>query len=937
MPTSNSGTARRSPLSEVNGVERPHAIATAAAGVAVKRGLSARPPPPSSAVRKPVTHAAPRAGAVPAKRPDTGSVRSSALPVPKAGVRAANARDARLERESKAALAARRSAAPAAPGRTRAAVTMNFTSKPQPSVTANRGIGVSQQRREQEERDQVALEAAREQEAAEADAKRKAEARELAESLQLHFQEQMQSTFEGLKEQLLSKDNENISATIDALTMNLKLSEEQKTRNNVDLLESRSQLFAVTQDLTKAKTATAAQKSEYTAKLVVEMERAASLERELKALNTTLHLLETDKKFVESAVAKKDLALESLNTKHATADKDMQSLRANINRLEESLQHNADAKAAMEKQVDEARVSIRELQRQVCDLQMKAMQDETELRKIQAEKKAVVHELENLHDSLASERISTAKLRSLLQEARDEISELTHKSQQDLTRAKHERAAYQAEMECEIKALEDAKSRATAAEENTRTELLASKSDVAQFRSTVASQESALTSLTSQKSATEVKLGAQTNISAEKSAEIEMLKATIGKQLADIAQLEEQAHLDENERRKLHNTLQELKGNIRVFCRVRPLLGKEIDDETTPVFSYTSKRRGITATATDNGGYSKPFNFDRVFGPTSTQEDVFCEISQLVQSALDGYRVTIFAYGQTGSGKTHTIMGSENDSGMIPRSVQQVFDEAQRLAKDSWEFTFEASFMEIYNEKIGDLLGNGSGATRATNLNSTSTAGRAGARAGAKASGKEGVLKEDFHISFDRKTNLVSIEGLTRTTIARPEDAKKLLAQALSKRSTAATLSNAESSRSHSVFRMYIKGRNSTSGQELSGVLNLVDLAGSERVKASGAEGERLKETKAINSSLTQLSLVIQSLANKEAHIPFRNSRLTRVLQDSLGGDSKTLMFVNVSPTAASIGESVCSLRFAEAVNSCDIGVAKRSTKIKLLEDASPS
>ena len=154
-----------------------------------------------------------------------------------------------------------------------------------------------------------------------------------------------------------------------------------------------------------------------------------------------------------------------------------------------------------------------------------------------------------------------------------------------------------------------------------------------------------------------------------------------------------------------------------------------------------------------------------------------------------------------------------------------------------------------------------------------------------------------------------------------------LLKKASENRAVGKTNCNERSSRSHSVFILKLSGVNKLTEEKCEGVLNLIDLAGSERLSSSGASGDRLKETQAINKSLSSLADVIYALGNKDAHVPYRNSKLTYLLQNSLGGNSKTLMFVNVSPLAGNFQETICSLRFATKVNSCEIGTAKRSTK----------
>eukprot|EP00824_Muranothrix_gubernata_P016118 TRINITY_DN3353_c0_g1_i1.p1 TRINITY_DN3353_c0_g1~~TRINITY_DN3353_c0_g1_i1.p1 ORF type:complete len:481 (+),score=113.46 TRINITY_DN3353_c0_g1_i1:25-1443(+) len=388
-----------------------------------------------------------------------------------------------------------------------------------------------------------------------------------------------------------------------------------------------------------------------------------------------------------------------------------------------------------------------------------------------------------------------------------------------------------------------------------------------------------------------------------------------------ISELEKQVHEDEITRRKLHNAIQELKGNIRVYCRIRPVLSSEKEkagsEQESVTYHYPGGGRDpktleITAPpeASTTGGKEQSkqwdFSFDRVFQPGSTQEEVFDEISQLVQSALDGYRVCIFAYGQTGSGKTFTMEGpgmekgyeQDQDRGMIPRAVEQIFQRGAELDSHGWKYSVQATYLEIYNEQIRDLLTN-----------------------------KDGSHKHEIKRLGGAKGSLV-VTDLTTVTVSRAEQIYALLKRAGKNRSVGTTAMNERSSRSHSVFSLILKGTNEKLDQHVTGILNLIDLAGSERLSQSGSTGDRLKETQSINKSLSCLGDVIFALGNRESYVPYRNSKLTYLLQDSLGGDSsKTLMFVNINPSSEALNESICSLRFASKVNSCEIGTARRNAK----------
>ncbi|KAF9644174.1 kinesin-domain-containing protein [Thelephora ganbajun] len=389
-----------------------------------------------------------------------------------------------------------------------------------------------------------------------------------------------------------------------------------------------------------------------------------------------------------------------------------------------------------------------------------------------------------------------------------------------------------------------------------------------------------------------------------------------------VQQLEQDLQDAEMSRRRLHNMVQELKGNIRVFCRVRPVLPSELSvelweapkdpSEVTARIEYPDrldhKEIVLNSTSESATGQERKetwqFTFDRVFEPHSTQSEVFEDISQLAQSCVDGYNVCIFAYGQTGSGKSFTMEGglSESTKGMIPRAVEQVFQVAELMKKKGWEYKMEGQFLEIYNETINDLLGTG------------------------ELDKKKHEIKHDKTSTRVTDVNVIPLHSSTQV--------QSLLSLAKSRRTVAATLMNERSSRSHSVFTLRISGKNPASGDTCEGSLNLVDLAGSERLEKSGAgnDKDRLKETQNINKSLSALGDVIAALGEKgdgknDKHIPYRNSKLTYLLQHSLSGNSKTLMVLNLSPLFVHMNESLCSLRFATKVNNTNIGTAKKIIK----------
>ncbi|XP_018596147.2 kinesin-like protein KIFC3 [Scleropages formosus] len=343
-------------------------------------------------------------------------------------------------------------------------------------------------------------------------------------------------------------------------------------------------------------------------------------------------------------------------------------------------------------------------------------------------------------------------------------------------------------------------------------------------------------------------------------------------------------------RRKYHEQLVELKGNIRVLCRVKPVLKEDQHDEGQMVVVTTDPNNESAVTVLHKGK-SRTFELDKVFHPQATQEEVFQEIEPLVTSCIDGYHVCIFAYGQTGSGKTYTMEGTAENPGINQRALKHLFSEIEDR-KDMWTYSVTVSSVEIYNEVLRDLLS------------------------------KDGE-KLDIKINPDG-TGQLHVPGLRVIDVKSFQHIKKILAKARRNRVTFGTQMNHHSSRSHALLTVTVLGTDLTTGTKTSGKLNLVDLAGSERVWKSGAEGERLKEAQNINRSLLALGDVIQALRGRQTHVPFRNSRLTYLLQDSLGKGNKTAMVVQISSLERNVEETMCSLKFAQRVCKVELGPAAR-------------
>ena len=344
-------------------------------------------------------------------------------------------------------------------------------------------------------------------------------------------------------------------------------------------------------------------------------------------------------------------------------------------------------------------------------------------------------------------------------------------------------------------------------------------------------------------------------------------------------------------RKQYYNTIQELKGNIRVFVRVRKdNRGEyEVSGTTFGTFKFPSKTE-LMLQCVDESQPWKKHEFARVFDPDSTQEMVFVDTKDTIMSVVDGYNVCIMAYGQTGSGKTFTMMGPVEMPGVNRRAIKELLTSLE-AAKETVSYTLNAAQVEVYNEGVYDLL---------------STKPRA-----------ETKLKIR---QLPKKIELLNLELRPVKTV---DDVLKVLTDGDKNRSVSCTSMNSASSRSHLIFLIYVTTTNKMTGKTTESMLTLVDLAGSERVAKSEVSGDGLKEAAAINKSLSALGMVFGALGKKSPHIPYKNSALTHVLSDSLGGQAKCAMFMNCSPLTSNLPETISTLRFAENIAKIELGQAK--------------
>ena len=340
---------------------------------------------------------------------------------------------------------------------------------------------------------------------------------------------------------------------------------------------------------------------------------------------------------------------------------------------------------------------------------------------------------------------------------------------------------------------------------------------------------------------------------------------------------------------------------IYVAVRARPLNSREKGLKSDVCIKMA---KGMTTITDPNKGGDKEFTYDQSYWWDEAQEKVYQDLGHgNIAKAIEGFNGTVFAYGQTGSGKTYSMMGYNGD-GIIPRLNKDLMEAvlASKAKDPTNEFLVTVSYLEIYNEVVKDLLN-----------------------------------PSDKHLKIREHPDMgIYVEGLAELIVNTQNEITELIEQGNKVRATAATQMNARSSRSHSCFTIKINQRKKEdmgNGEErttkLASKLNLVDLAGSERADKTGASGKHLKEGAAINKSLSALGNVINALSSgtRGGHIPYRDSKLTRLLQESLGGNSRTVMIATISPAADNYEETLSTLKYASRAKKIE-NKAKRNEDV---------
>jgi kinesin family protein C1 len=659
---------------------------------------------------------------------------------------------------------------------------------------------------------------------------------------------------------------------------------------------------------------------------------------EVRELSTIKSTLEMNNKKLTEDLRKIEVKLTDERKKFLAEkeriEAEFDQVRSSNESLQESLQQCQSECEVLENellpeseaQLHKALEDLRESEQRVKKMTAELSENQQRLEKLQAENKRLIKEKEEeKKNSMSLTEDSHRMFQEQEQESKNKDSFIA-KLEQTIASTKIEMEKQQVAMSEKVTELEDALGQVRAAneeKENLKKQLELAREQIIQDSDVKMKKDGALKSMNEQNDYLQKRLKDVEN--ALKQAQTERDDAILRLGTSDQRENELFDKLRESDRvrKEMHARLMVLIGSIRTFVRVRPTIPEELHsnkstlDATEETFKFSGHNGGAQGCKAskygcddptknlvtvqepwkDRGGLSQrrknwTFGFDQVFEPSSSQEDVWEATEPLVQSAVDGFNVTVFAYGQTGSGKTYTMLGNGNDSpadeGIISRAIRKLFDskrEIEELSKGTKSVSMCVEMLEIYNENVRDLLASSSGSESGVFL---------------KVVGSEAV-------------------GSIRQPLASEAEVFKILETAEKRRCVKATKSNATSSRSHLLFSVEFSVTSKDGASTQVGKLNVCDLAGSERLSKSGATGSLLKETQNINSSLSTLSNVIEKLQAGDKVIPYRDSKLTSLLQNSLGGNSKTLCIVCCAPCQTHFHETLCSLRFAAKIGRVDL------------------
>ncbi|CAL9777500.1 unnamed protein product [Musa acuminata subsp. burmannicoides] len=350
-----------------------------------------------------------------------------------------------------------------------------------------------------------------------------------------------------------------------------------------------------------------------------------------------------------------------------------------------------------------------------------------------------------------------------------------------------------------------------------------------------------------------------------------------------------------NEKKKLFNDLLTAKGNVKVYCRVRP----PFEDEGPSIIELPDDFTIRVNTGDESlANPKRDYEFDRVYGPHVGQGEFFCDVQPFVQSALDGYNVSIFAYGQSRSGKTHTMEGSSHERGLYFRSFEELFDLSNSDTTTTSQYTFYVTAFELYNEQVQDLLAKSLSSLPRNQL--------------------------DYRDS--------SLE-LTQEKVDNPLDFSRVLKVALQNRGT----DSSKAIMSHLIINIHIHYSNWVTRENLYSKLSLVDLPGSEILMVKDASGDHLTNFLHVSKSLSALGDVLTSLTTKKETVPYENSRMTQILADSMGGSSKTLLIAHVCSNSSNMSETLATLNFSSRARNAELSLGNRDTIKKWKDVANDS